>query len=104
MTLVVVNPGVCGINATIEVTKISKRRLRVEVSTDCEMITKMGELLVEVDLKDILKPQIHSKIYQSASECNVHTSCPVPMAILKAIEVEAGLALPRPILVDFQPS
>ena len=104
MTRVVVNSGVCGMIVTIEVTKTSRRRFRIEVTTDCEMLTKMGESLVEVDQKDVLKPQIHSKIYQCASECRIHTSCPIPMAILKAIEVEAGLALPRPVTVHFQPS
>ena len=101
MTRVVVNPGVCGMTVTVEVTKTSKRRFRIEIITDCEMLKKMGESLVEVEQKDVLNPQIHSKIYQCASECHIHTSCPVPMAILKAIEVEAGLALPRPVTIHF---
>ena len=104
MTRVVVNSGVCGMTVTIEVTKTSRRRFKIEVTTDCEMLTKMGESLMEVDQKDVLKPQIHYNIYQCASECHIHTSCPAPMAILKAIEVEAGLALPRPVTVHFQPS
>ena len=104
MTSVVVDPGVCGMNAAIEVTKVNIRRFRVEVTTDCEIITKMGELMGELEREDILKPQIQSRVYQCASECHVHTSCPLPMAILKATEVEAGLALPRPVTVHFLPS
>ena len=103
MTLVV-DPGVCGMHATIEVTKIDIKRFWIEVNTNCEMITKMVELMGGVDLNDVLKPQINSKVYQCASECGVHTACPIPMAILKAIEVEAGLALPRPVSVDLQVS
>jgi hypothetical protein len=63
---------------------------RIGVITDCAMAAKMGESLAEV-----------AKVYQCASECNLHAACPVPMAILKAIEVEAGLALPRPVLIRF---
>jgi len=104
MTLAVVNPGVCGMDTTISVTKLSKQQFSVEVTTACEMITKLGELLSEIDLADILKPQIHSTVYQYASECQVHLSCPIPMAILKVIEVEAALALPRTVTVHFQSS
>jgi len=102
MTRVVVDPGICGITATIEVVKVSKRKVRVKITSDCEVVTKMGESLVELDQWDALKPLLHSEVYQCASECSLHTTCPVPMAILKAIEVEAGLALPRPVLVQFE--
>ena len=101
MTCVVIEPGVCGMTVSIEVTKTGRRQFRIDLTTDCEMLTEMGKSLVEVNLKDVLKPQVQSKIYQSASECHIHASCPVPMAILKAIEVEAGLALPRPVTMYF---
>jgi hypothetical protein len=102
MTRVVVDPGICGKIATAEVIKVGKRRVRVEITSDCEMVVKMGESLTELDQRDTLKPHVHSEIYKCASDCHIHASCPVPMAILKAIEVEAGLALPRPVLVHFE--
>ena len=105
MTRVEVDPGVCRMNCTIEVTTVKKRQFSVQVNTDCEMIIQMGELLSEIDLASILAPQIlQSKVYQFASECGVHASCPIPMAIQKAIEVEAGLALARSVSVDIQRS
>jgi len=103
MTRVVVNPGICGMKATVEVDRVGKRKVSVRITSDCEMVAKMGESLVELDQWDALKPLLHSEVYQCASECSLHTTCPVPMAILKAIEVEAGLALPRPVLVQFEP-
>lgn len=102
MTVVEVNPGVCGMNTTVGVTRVNRRQFTVDVTTDCEMITRMGDLLGELDLRDTLKPHIHSRIYQCAAQCNIHIACPIPMAILKAIEVEAGLALPRPVTVHFK--
>lgn len=102
MTMVEVNPGICGMNTTIGVTKLNKRQFGVDITTDCEIITKMGELLGEIDLRDSLKPHIHSSIYQCATQCRVHISCPIPMAIIKAVEVEAGIALPRPVTVHFR--
>jgi len=102
MTKVVVDPGVCRMNANIAVTKASARLFKVEVTSDCEMVTKMGDLLGEIDLKDTIKPHINSNIYQCASQCSLHIACPIPMAVIKAIEVEAGLALPRSIAVQFE--
>ncbi|MBI4316389.1 MAG: hypothetical protein HY679_10665, partial [Chloroflexi bacterium] len=30
-----------------------------------------------------------------------HTACPIPAAILKAIEVEVGIALPKDVTITF---
>ena len=102
MTTVVVNPGVCGMSTIIKVINNGKLQVKVDITSDCEMVTKMGEALSELDLGDALKPPMHSKVYRCASEFHLHCSCPVPMAALKAIEVEAGLALPRPVLIKFE--
>ena len=102
MTRALVDPGICGKTVTIEVVKAGRRRVRVKVTTDCEKVTRLGESLLELDQWEALKPQVDSQVYKCASECRLHGACPVPMAILKAIEVEAGLALPRPVLVQFE--
>ncbi len=102
MTRTVVNPGICGRTVTVEVATVGKRRVKVDIISDCEVVTKMGESLSELDQWDALKPLLHSEVYKSASGCCLHASCPVPMAILKAVEIEAGLALPRPVLVRFE--
>jgi hypothetical protein len=104
MTRVVVDPGICGNVTTLEVVKLSKQKVRVKIISDCEAVTKMGESLAELDQWSALKPHVRSEVYQSASECHVHTSCPMPSAILKAIEVEAGLALPHPVFIQFEPT
>jgi hypothetical protein len=102
MTRAFINPGICGMTATIEVVKIGNQKFRVEVTSECEMVSKMAKLLVELDQGETLKQQLDSEIYKCASGCHLHTSCPVPMAILKTIEIEAGFALPKPVLVSFE--
>jgi hypothetical protein len=102
MTRAVVTPGICDKYATVEVIKVGKRGVRIEIASDCEMVSKMAKSLVGLDQWDALKPHVESSIYKSASSCRLHTSCPVPMAVLKAIEIEAGLALPQPVLVYFE--
>jgi hypothetical protein len=102
MTRAVVNPGICGMVATIEVAKVGKRRVRVEITSECEKVTKMGESPLELSQFDALKPHTDSEVYKCASEHHLCTSCPIPMAILKAIEVESGLALPRSVSVHLE--
>ena len=42
--------------------------------------------------------QIKSTLKLGAKHC-AHAACPVPVGILKAIEVEAGLALPADVII-----
>lgn len=102
MTRVVVNPGVCGKKVTIEVEKVGKRGVRVDITSDCKMVNEMGESLDGVDQWDVFKPPIDSPFYECALHCRLHTACPIPMAIIKAIEVEAGLAAPGPVSLSFE--
>ena len=102
MTRAVINPGICGMAATVEVVKVGKRMVKFEIISDCDKVTEMGKSSSELSLVDALKSQVDSAVYQSASEHHLCASCPVPMAILKAIEVETGLALPRPVVVHLE--
>jgi len=101
MTRVEVNPGVCGLICTIEVEEADKRRVSIAIASDCEMIHALGELLKEADIWEIMKPHVYSVVYQTASQCQLHAACPVPSAIIKAVEVEVGMALPREVVIRF---
>jgi hypothetical protein len=102
MTRLVVEPGICGMETRVEVGKISKGRLRILVNSPCEMIAAMTRSLRAVDPYDAVKRFGGGEIQRVALNCHLHATCPVPMAILKAIEVEAGLALPRDIVIRFE--
>ena len=102
MTRAVVYPGICGMQTTIEVDKVAKRRARVAITSDCDMVTKLGKSLTEVDQFIVIKQRGACEIYKATSRCHLHVTCPVPMAILKAIEVEAGFALPHDVVIRFE--
>lgn len=102
MTRVVITPGICGFTTTVEVTKQAKRRVSVRITSDCEQIARIGKSLKELDLWDTLKPRADSEVHRQASRHPLHSVCPVPIGILKAIEVEAGLALPRDVVIHFE--
>lgn len=103
MTEVIVDPGICGFPATIEVTATSDHTARVTVTSDCEKAVKAGELLNEVDWFSLLKKQGETyDAYQDAVLNMEHISCPIPVAILKAVEAELGFAAPKDVSIKIQ--
>jgi hypothetical protein len=103
MTKVVVDPGICGMTTTIEVVSLPAHKVRVTIVSDCEMVSKMGEQLKELDWPSLWRQRGNGyDIYQAALQCERHITCPVPVAILKAIEAEAGLALPKDVAIRFK--
>jgi len=102
MTRVVVEAGNCGFTATVEVTKLSARKVGVAVASECETLIEMGGQLEELDWPDALKPPGDSPVYNTAFKCIRHAACPVPTAILMAIEVEIGAAVPKDVSIRFE--
>jgi uncharacterized Zn finger protein len=104
VTKVTVDPGICGFVTKVEVDKITKQKVKVVINSDCESVAQMGELLTEIDKWTVFKQHEDCEIYKAASKCHLHITCPIPTAVLKAIEVEIGLALPRDVVICFEPS
>lgn len=102
VTKVTVDAGICGFTAIIEVVRLSSRRVKVAVTSDCDMVSKMSEELRDIDWRDAFKRQENSSLYRPVWQHIEHVACPVPIAILKAIEVEVGVALPRDVAIRFE--
>jgi len=107
MTRVEVFAGICGHSAVIEVTSVDAAHVNVTIHSACEQITAMNPDLEYVQWKgkghQVFKRMTESVVYQSAARHIRHTACPIPAAILKAIEVEAGIALPKDVTITFSP-
>ena len=101
MTKVTVNPGVCGFNTTIEVNKQPKRRVSININSECKQVSILSELLKEASAFETMKPMKECEVFKQASNCGLHLTCLVPIGILKAIEAEAELALPRDASICF---
>ncbi len=97
-----VNPGICGFPCTIVARETGKRMVAVAVDgCECEKIQRLSSNLAEMTLKDVFKPITHNPVYMAAERSGLHPSCPIPAAILKAIEVALGLALPMDVQIQF---
>ena len=60
--------------------------------------------LNELDWMEVFQPQGSVLFFKNAFQHIRHPACPVLTAILKAVEVEVGLALPRDAFIWFEPT
>src|SRR3990172_6049364 len=98
MAKATLDAGACGFKVTVRVEKTGEKRFKVELVSPCEMIQKLGNELKEREFgREVFSTIMDSEIYMLCSKHLKHVSCPLPAAILKAIEIEAGLAVPRDV-------
>ena len=103
MTTVDVSAGICGFFAVVTATKTEKRRATIQIESNCEKISELAATLPFLVLNDIFyRPFNTGAVYKKAAQCNIHASCPVPCAVLKAAEVEMGVALKQDVEVRFR--
>ncbi len=92
--------GVCGFSATVKA-RMEGRRCVLDIQSDCKAIQNLAAELTEVDpFQEIsFRGKGPRTLALGASYC-YHPACPVPVGIIKAIEVAAGLALPKEARID----
>ena len=99
-----ITSGICGFAATVT-TRMQGRTCLVSVESECDAVQRLGEALQEVDpFQEIsFRGQGPQTLKRGAEHC-YHTACPVPVGIIKAIEIEAGLALPADATIKLSKS
>ena len=101
-TYVAVEPGVCGFSCTVCAKKSVDGKIGITINdSDCELVREMLKQFHEITLKDLFSSLAENPVFNWAAHARCHASCLVPFAILKASEVEAGMALPRKAGIEF---
>ena len=86
--------GNCGFNTKVEAT-LDGNVCKLHITSECSAIQKMGDELTEVNpYQEISFKRAMPKIHQAGHKFCTHAACPVPVGIIKAVEIEAKLALP----------
>ncbi len=95
MTKLKVQSGICGFSTVITAEKGGDKKVTIALESECEMVRKMNEDLPALDMMAAFAGHLNNPVYKSASRCLKHVACLVPCGILKALEVELGLCLPK---------
>jgi hypothetical protein len=93
-------PGNCGFTTTVE-TSMDGDVCKITMVSDCKAMQKLALELTEVNpFKEISFRRNNTPlILQMGAKYCTHSACPVPVGIIKAVEVEAGMALPMDVTI-----
>ncbi len=104
MPTVTVTCGNCNFTARIETHADPEGIVRVALICDCPRVQQFAAASGRLSATCAAGWKCADFfVYKQAAEANLHPACPVPVAMLKAIEVAAGLALPQDVLIHFEP-
>ena len=91
--------GNCGFNTQVEATMDGKT-CKLHITSECSAMQKMAEALTEVNpYQEISFKRAMPSIHETGHKYCTHAACPVPVGIIKAVEIEAGLALPTDVTI-----
>ncbi|MCP8309915.1 MAG: hypothetical protein L6M37_05720 [Candidatus Methylarchaceae archaeon HK02M1] len=99
VTKVKVDPGICKRKVLIKVER-SGSKAKINITSNCPLVTEFSEKLRELEGRESTRNLLKNIVYRISSE-SLHSTCPVPCAILKAIEVEFGFAAKRNVKISF---
>ena len=97
-----VAPGICGFSCVIEARKGNRETVSLMINrSECEHVQRLSDLVKEITLKGLFAPFDANPVYISAQKARCHSSCPIPSAVLKAVEVAMSMALPKDVSIEF---
>lgn len=96
--------GICGFSTVVEAS-MSGNVCNVVITSDCKAIQQLAQVLTHVDpFQEISFKQAIPQTIQLCIQYCTHAACPVGVGIIKAIEVEAQLALPADVSIKLSTS
>lgn len=102
MAMTWVKAGECGKESSIAARKVGPTKIVFDITTTCERVQALAAELGEVDVAHEMScPLIETRVYALATGHMCRNSCIVPAAILKTLEVTAGIFLPGDAGIEF---
>lgn len=97
--------GVCGFTTVVEAQKNGSEQVELKIESECKGIQRLAEELTEVDpYREFTYRGQGPLTFERAAEYCSHAACPVPVGIIKTVEIEAGLALPADVSIKLSKS
>lgn len=102
MALCWVKAGECGQETSIEARKVSPTQVVFDITTTCEHIRTLSDQLGQVNVGHEMSCRLdETRVYTLAAKHVCRNSCIVPAAILKVMEVTAGIFLSGDCQIEF---
>jgi len=94
--------GNCGFRTQVEA-NMDGAMCSIHIASECQAINRLAEELTQVEpYQEISFRRNMPKIYEMGMKHCTHSACPVPSGIIKAVEIEAGLALPTDVTIKLE--
>jgi hypothetical protein len=93
-----IHSGICGFVTTVEATADAQEpyTVHLKITSQCKACQRLAQELTEVDaMREMTFRGEMPLALELGAKYLSHASCPVPAGIIKAVEVAAGLALPK---------
>ena len=106
-TNVEIQAGICGFKTNISAASEDQQNVTFAVESDCEKIRTLATRMKDIQPVDAfqeISPNGEGKIMPIVRETlkGCCAGCAVPAGIFKAMQVSAGLALPKDISITFK--
>lgn len=98
----VIEPGVCGMTTHVTVEDKDGMNMTLKVDSQCPAYQDLDQRLPEVSMMAGFDPLGTGPIYDACRVKCKHGACPVPMGIIKTVEVAANMALPKDVKVTIE--
>jgi hypothetical protein len=103
MAQVTVDAGICGFTTRIQTASADMQTVQFSYESDCPHVNKAKTELTCVDaFTELFKKPHETFVYQVLSRHLPHVTCPLYSGFLKAIEVTAGMALPKNAAISIE--
>jgi hypothetical protein len=103
MAQVTVDAGICGFTTKIQTVSADMQTVQISYESDCPHVYKAKTELTSVDaFQELFKKPHETTVYQTLSRHLPHVTCPLYSGFLKAIEVAAGMALPKNVSISIE--
>ena len=98
-----VDAGICGFITRIKTASADMQMIQITYESDCPHLNKTKDEISSVDaFQELFKKPHETSVYQILSKHLPHVTCPLYSGFLKAIEVAAGMALPKDVTITIE--
>ena len=98
-----VQPGACRLKTKIKATMDDDCNVVFEIESECSSVCELAASLGPLDpIKNLVAKFSECDVYIAANDTIPHTACPIPCALMKALEVASDLGLKRDVIIEIR--